>query len=75
TGTTIETSDFELWLRSAKTRRGKLPFRTIETSLNDGRWILTTETTLPGGWMLCVITDVSELGVELRDLRQERDRA
>lgn len=75
TGTAIETTDFELWLRSAKTRRGKLPFRTIETSLNDGRWILTTETTLPGGWMLCVITDVSELGVELRDLRQERDRA
>jgi diguanylate cyclase (GGDEF)-like protein len=75
TGTAIETSDFELWLRSAKTRRGKLPFRTIETSLNDGRWILTTETTLPGGWMLCVTTDISELGVELRDLRQERDRA
>lgn len=75
TGTAIETSDFELWLRSAKTRRGKLPFRTIETSLNDGRWILTTETTLPGGWMLCVVTDVSELGIELRDLRQERDRA
>ena len=75
TGTTIETSDFELWLRSAKTRRGKLPFRTIETSLKDGRWTLTTETTLPGGWMLCVVTDVSELGVELRDLRQERDRA
>jgi diguanylate cyclase (GGDEF)-like protein len=75
TGTSIETSDFELWLRSAKTRRGKLPFRTIETSLKDGRWMLTTETTLPGGWMLCVITDVSELGIELRDLRQERDRA
>ncbi|AQS63257.1 MULTISPECIES: sensor domain-containing diguanylate cyclase [Rhizobium/Agrobacterium group] len=75
TGTAIETSDFELWLRSAKTRRGKLPFRTIETGLNDGRWVLTTETTLPGGWMLCVVTDISELGIELRDLRQERDRA
>ncbi|CUX26124.1 conserved exported hypothetical protein [Agrobacterium deltaense Zutra 3/1] len=75
TGTAIETSDFEVWLRSARTRRGKLPFRTIETSLNDGRWILTTETTLPGGWMLCVITDISELGIELRDLRQERDSA
>ncbi|MFK3778292.1 GGDEF domain-containing protein [Agrobacterium sp. NPDC089420] len=75
TGTAIDTSDFELWLRSARTRRGKLPFRTIETSLNDGRWMLTTETTLPGGWMLCVVTDVSELGIELRDLRQERDRA
>ena len=74
-GTAIETTDFELWLRSARTRRGKLPFRTIETSLTDGRWILTTETTLPGGWMLCVVTDVSELGIELRDLRQERDRA
>lgn len=75
TGTAIETSDFELWLRSTRTRRGKLPFRTIETSLNDGRWMLTTETTLPGGWMLCVVTDVSELGIELRDLRQQRDRA
>lgn len=75
TGTAVETADFELWLRSAGTRRGKLPYRTIETSLNDGRWMLTTETTLPGGWMLCVVTDISELGVELRDLRQERDRA
>ncbi len=75
TGTAVETSDFELWLRSARTRRGKLPYRTIETSLNDGRWMLTTETTLPGGWMLCVVTDISELGVELRDLRQERDKA
>lgn len=75
TGTAVETSDFELWLRSARTRRGKLPFRTIETGLNDGRWVLTTETTLSGGWMLCVITDISELGIELRDLRQERDRA
>ncbi|AHK00864.1 MULTISPECIES: sensor domain-containing diguanylate cyclase [Rhizobium/Agrobacterium group] len=75
TGTAVETTDFELWLRSARTRRGKLPYRTIETSLNDGRWMLTTETTLPGGWMLCVVTDVSELGIQLRDLRQERDRA
>ncbi len=75
TGTVVETSDFEVWLRSARSRRGKLPYRTIETSLNDGRWVLTTETTLPGGWMLCVVTDVSELGIELRDLRQERDKA
>ncbi|MDZ7925771.1 MAG: diguanylate cyclase [Agrobacterium sp.] len=75
TGTAVETNDFELWLRSARTRRGKLPYRTIETGLKDGRWVLTTETTLPGGWMLCVITDISELGIELRDLRQERDRA
>lgn len=74
-GTVVETSDFEVWLRSARSRRGKLPYRTIETSLNDGRWVLTTETTLPGGWMLCVVTDVSELGIGLRELRQERDKA
>lgn len=75
TGTVVETDDFDVWLRSARGRRGKLPYRTIETNLNDGRWVLTTETTLPGGWMLCVVTDVSELGTGLRDLRQERDRA
>lgn len=75
TGTVVETTDFEVWLRSAKSRRGKLPYRTIETSMNDGRWVLTTETTLPGGWMLCVVTDISELGIGLRDLRQQRDKA
>lgn len=74
-GPKVETDDFETWLRSAQSRRCKMPYRTIETELVDGRWILTTETTLPGGWMLCVITDISELGVDLRALRQERDKA
>lgn len=74
-GPCIETDDFELWLRSAKTRRGKLPYRTFETRLKNGQWILVAETTLPGGWMLCIATDISELSTELRDLRQQRDRA
>lgn len=74
-GPSIETDDFDLWLRSAKTRRGKLPYRTFETMLQNGQWILVAETTLPGGWMLCVATDISELSTELRDLRQQRDKA
>jgi len=74
-GAHVETDDFDTWLRSAQSRRGKMPYRTIETEMVDGRWVLTTETTLPGGWMLCVITDISELGVDLRALRQERDKA
>jgi diguanylate cyclase (GGDEF)-like protein len=74
-GTQVVTDDFEHWLRSAQLRRGKLPFRTIETSLMDGRWVMTTETTAPNGWMLCVITDISELGRDWRVLRQERDQA
>lgn len=75
TGTKIETDDFEIWLRSAQSRRGKLPYRTIETQMEDGRWVLTTETTLPSQWMLCVVTDISELATEPRLLRQERDFA
>ena len=74
-GTKIETRDFENWLASAKSRRGKLPYRTIETEILNGPWVLTTETTLPNGWMLCVMTDITELAQDWRDLRQERDQA
>lgn len=74
-GTKIDTRDFERWLASAQSRRGKLPYRTIETELINGPWILTTETTLTDGWMLCVMTDVTELAQDWRDLRQERDLA
>ncbi len=74
-GSRVEAADFEKWLRSAQSRRGKLPYRTIESDMVDGRWILTTETTLPDGWMLCVLTDVSELGQDWRTLRVERDQA
>jgi diguanylate cyclase (GGDEF)-like protein len=75
TGTRVETDDFETWLRSAQARRGKLPYRTIETELHDGRWIFISETTLLGGWMLCVMTDISELGSNSRVLRQQLDSA
>jgi diguanylate cyclase (GGDEF)-like protein len=74
-GTMIDTRDFETWLTSARSRRGKLPYRMIETEMFDGRKVVTTETTLPGGSMLCVITDVSELSTDWRQLRQQRDTA
>ena len=74
-GTQIATRDFDTWLTSARSRRGKLPYRMIETDLVDGRRVLTTETTLPGGWMLCVVTDVSDLATDWRSLRQQRDSA
>lgn len=75
TNIAVAEQDFETWLHSTQTRRGKLPYRTIETRLTDGRWIMMTETTLVGGWMLCVMTDISELGDDWRNLRQERDAA
>lgn len=74
-GTNVQTEDFETWLASARSRRGKLPFRLIETDSREGRWALTAETTLPGGGMLCVLTDISDLSTEQRHLRQQRDQA
>jgi len=41
-GAAIRTGDFEAWLLSAKTRRGKLPFRTFEADLHNGRWMYIT---------------------------------
>jgi PAS domain-containing protein len=36
-GSAIQTNDFEAWLASTRSRRGKLPFRTFEADLTDGR--------------------------------------
>lgn len=74
-GTVIEAPDFEIWLSSVKSRRGKIASRCIETSLYDGRWIWIVETVRPDGWMMFVGTDITELGRSERSLRQDRDHA
>lgn len=74
-GTPVAAPDFEAWLASAASRRGKLPFRAIETDLCDGRWIWMTETRSADGWMWCVGFDVTELQAGERALRTARDMA
>ena len=74
-GTRIQARNFETWLASARSRRGKLPFRLFETDYHGGRWFQVAETTLPSGGMLCVLTDVSALGAEGRETRLQRDQA
>jgi diguanylate cyclase (GGDEF)-like protein len=74
-GTIILATDFETWLVSAQSRRGKLPFRAFETDLADGRWLWMTETVDQDGWMLCVATDITHIKASERDLRQDRDFA
>jgi diguanylate cyclase (GGDEF)-like protein len=74
-GTRIVTDDFEAWLASAKSRRGKLPYRAFEADLVDGRWLLMAECTLRNGWMLCVATDISDFFADGRALRAARDKA
>ena len=73
--TSCDDGDFEKWLSSALSRRGKLPFRGFETSLHDGRWIWVTETVDANGWMFYVGVDITPLATEGRDLRSDRDLA
>jgi len=74
-GALIQTHDFEAWLISARSRRGKQQHRAFEADLRDGRWIWMTETVQPDGSMLCIATDMTELKVSERELRQARDLA
>jgi diguanylate cyclase (GGDEF)-like protein len=60
-GTAVADPNFEAWLASALSRRGKSPFRAFESDLCDGRWIWMTETVQANGWMLCVASDITPL--------------
>lgn len=74
-GALIRTDDIEVWLASARSRRGKVPFRAFECDLRDGRWIWMTESVQDDGSMLCLGSDITSLRRDGRDLRQERDMA
>ncbi|RXT46433.1 diguanylate cyclase [Bosea sp. Tri-44] len=74
-GVAVATEDFEHWLTSARSRRGKSPYRAFETDVTDGRWLWMTETVSPTGWMLCIASDITELRTGERSLRQDRDSA
>jgi diguanylate cyclase (GGDEF)-like protein len=74
-GTVISVPDFEAWLLSTSSRRGKTAFRAFETDLADGRWLWMTEAVQSDGWMLCIATDVTKLRESGRAIRQDRDAA
>ena len=74
-GTVVSEQDFDTWLASARSRRGKEPFRAFESDMHGNRWIWMTETTLANGWMLCVASDITPLHQDGRSLRQTRDQA
>lgn len=74
-GTVISAPDFEAWLLSTTSRRGKTSFRAFETSMVDGRWLWMTEAVQSDGWMLCIATDVTSLRESGRTIRQDRDAA
>ncbi len=74
-GTIIRVEDFEAWLISTQSRRGKTGFRAYETDLVDGRWLWMTETVHSDGWMLCIASDITGLRADERTIRQDRDFA
>ncbi len=74
-GTVLATKNFDEWLISTQSRRGKVPFRTFETDVVDGRWLWMTETVQQNGWMLCIASDITPLRTDDRRLRQDRDLA
>lgn len=74
-GTVIRATDFEAWLISTQSRRGKTGFRAFETDLVDGRWLWMTETVQSDGWMLCIASDITGLRADERSVRQDRDFA
>ncbi|MDO3431917.1 GGDEF domain-containing protein [Rhizobium sp. CBN3] len=74
-GTVIRTDNFEEWLRSTQSRRGKIGYRAFETDLSDGRWLWMTEAVQKNGWMLCIASDITRLRAHGRTVRQDRDQA
>lgn len=74
-GTVIQTSNFDEWLRSTQSRRGKIGYRAFETDLYDGRWFWMTEAVQRNGWMLCIASDITSLRAHGRTVRQDRDQA
>ncbi len=74
-GAVIEADDIEAWLAAIASRRGKLPHRSFEADLADGRWIWMSETVLADGWMLCLAIDITPLRQDSRSLRQAHAKA
>jgi len=74
-GTQVQTLDFEAWLTSAASRRGKQAFRAFEADVQGGRWFWTTEQKLADGSLLCISCDITPLHTDARELRQARDLA
>ncbi len=74
-GPVVSHDDFECWLASSLSRRGKVPTLSIETDMHDGSWLHIVEQTMPDGHILFVAMDITRLRQSERTLRQERDIA
>jgi diguanylate cyclase (GGDEF)-like protein len=59
-GLIIETEDIEAWIQSALGKRRAQTYRQFEIDAWDGRWLLMTETLIPGVGLLGVGVDITQ---------------
>jgi diguanylate cyclase (GGDEF)-like protein len=65
----------EEWLAMAQAKRRVHRHRSFEIDMKDGRWFMLNETTLDGGWLFNILTEITSLKSNERTLRQARDAA
>lgn len=74
-GPVIESDDIEAWLRTANSKRRKVPDRSFEIDMLDGKWFWANEVMLDNGWLMLTISDITPLKAKERDISQARDVA
>jgi diguanylate cyclase len=74
-GVRIDDGDVEAFIARTLSRRRKLPRKSFETDLVDGRWFWIDHTVLPNGWVLSVGADITALKQNEKFLRQAHEAA
>jgi diguanylate cyclase (GGDEF)-like protein len=74
-GVLIETTDIDAWLAQVRTKYRRMPVRSFQSDLADGRWMWVTETLQSDGWLSLVCSDVSPLKATEWALRDAHDEA
>lgn len=59
-GLIIETDDVELWIQAAMKKRRAQTYRQFDIDAWDGRWLLMTETMIPGVGLLGIGVDITQ---------------
>ncbi|MDQ7735637.1 diguanylate cyclase [Halomonas sp. SpR1] len=74
-GLIVETDDIELWIQTALAKRRTQNYRQFEVDAWDGRWLLMTETLIPGGGLLDIGVDITQAKNMTTALKQEYQNA
>lgn len=74
-GLIIEADDIERWIEAALAKRRVQAYRQFEVDAWDGRWLLMTETLIPGGGLLDIGVDITQAKNITTALKQEYQNA